>query len=74
MMADSSLRTVAGKTERVVVVGAGLAGLSAALHLAGRGRKVTVVERTAGRCRGASNLVARKNVRPCSALSVRHRR
>jgi len=47
MMADSSLRTVAGKTERVVVVGAGLAGLSAALHLAGRGRKVTVVERGA---------------------------
>jgi phytoene desaturase len=30
---------------RVVVVGAGLAGLSAALHLAGRGREVTVVER-----------------------------
>jgi phytoene desaturase len=29
----------------VVVVGAGLAGLSAALHLAGRGRAVTVVER-----------------------------
>ena len=27
------------------MVGAGLAGLSAALHLAGRGRKVTVVER-----------------------------
>src|SRR6188472_2111779 len=47
VMADSSLRTVAGKTERVVVVGAGLAGLSAALHLAGRGRKVTVVERGA---------------------------
>jgi len=47
MMADSSLRTVAGRTERVVVVGAGLAGLSAALHLAGRGRKVTVVERGA---------------------------
>ena len=47
MMADSSLRTVAGKTERVVVVGAGLAGLSAALHLAGRGRKVTVMERGA---------------------------
>jgi len=29
----------------VVVVGAGLAGLAAALHLAGRGRAVTVVER-----------------------------
>ncbi|HET8600285.1 MAG TPA: phytoene desaturase family protein [Segeticoccus sp.] len=30
---------------RVVVVGAGLAGLSAALHLAGRGCEVTVLER-----------------------------
>ncbi|MGV0837634.1 phytoene desaturase family protein [Mycolicibacterium thermoresistibile] len=39
------MRTVAGSTDRVVVVGAGLAGLSAALHLAGRGRAVTVVER-----------------------------
>jgi phytoene desaturase len=47
MMDASSLRTVAGNTERVVVVGAGLAGLSAALHLAGRGRKVIVVERGA---------------------------
>ncbi|MFP1153099.1 phytoene dehydrogenase [Mycobacterium sherrisii] len=33
--------------DRVVVVGAGFAGLSAALHLAGRGREVTVVERQA---------------------------
>ena len=33
------------RTDHVVVVGAGLAGLSAALHLAGRGRAVTVVER-----------------------------
>jgi phytoene desaturase len=32
-------------SDRVVVVGAGFAGLSAALHLAGRGRQVTVVER-----------------------------
>ncbi|HEY1840087.1 MAG TPA: phytoene desaturase family protein [Mycobacterium sp.] len=39
------MRTVAGPTSRVVVVGAGLAGLCAALHLAGRGREVTVVER-----------------------------
>jgi phytoene desaturase len=39
------MRTVGGDTERVVVVGAGLAGLSAALQLAGRGRAVTVVER-----------------------------
>lgn len=39
------MRTVAGNTDHVVVVGAGLAGLAAALHLAGRGRQVTVVER-----------------------------
>jgi phytoene desaturase len=38
-------RTVRGRGDHVVVVGAGLAGLSAALHLAGRGRAVTVVER-----------------------------
>lgn len=41
------IRTVEGRTDHVVVVGAGLAGLSAALHLAGRGRQVTVVERHA---------------------------
>lgn len=39
------IRTVGGRTDHIVVVGAGLAGLSAALHLAGRGRQVTVVER-----------------------------
>lgn len=39
------MRTVAGRTDHVVVVGAGLAGLSAALHLLGAGRRVTVVER-----------------------------
>lgn len=39
------MRTVPGATDHVVVVGAGLSGLSAALHLAGRGRSVTVVER-----------------------------
>src|ERR1700744_3135096 len=39
------MRTIAGPTPGVVVVGAGLAGLSVALHLAGRGRDVTVVER-----------------------------
>lgn len=39
------MRTLSGPTEKVVVVGAGFAGLSAALHLAGRGRDVTVVER-----------------------------
>lgn len=41
------MRTVAGRTDHVVVVGAGLAGLSAALHLLGAGRRVTVVERDA---------------------------
>ncbi|MDQ1665933.1 MAG: phytoene desaturase [Actinomycetota bacterium] len=39
------MRTVTGPTDHVVVVGAGLAGLSAALRLAGAGRAVTVVER-----------------------------
>ncbi|WP_031075127.1 phytoene desaturase family protein [Streptomyces sp. NRRL S-118] len=41
------MRTVPGRTDHVVVVGAGLAGLSAALHLLGAGRHVTVVERHA---------------------------
>jgi len=41
------MRTVSGASGEVVVVGAGLAGLAAALHLAGRGRAVTVVERDA---------------------------
>ncbi len=36
---------VKGPTEHVVIVGAGLGGLSAALHLVGAGRKVTVLER-----------------------------
>jgi phytoene desaturase len=39
------MRTTTGPTDRVVVVGAGLAGLAAALHLAGRGRTVTLLER-----------------------------
>ena len=46
-------RTVNGRTDKVVVVGAGLGGLSAALHLAGAGREVVVVERATvpgGRC------------------------
>jgi len=36
---------VKGATDHVVIVGAGLAGLSAALRLAGAGRKITVIER-----------------------------
>ncbi|MHB1612929.1 MAG: phytoene desaturase family protein [Actinomycetes bacterium] len=39
------MRTVTGPTQRIVVVGAGLGGLSAALRLAGAGREVTVLER-----------------------------
>ena len=39
------MRTVKGPTDHVVVVGAGLAGLSAAMRLAGAGRRVTVLER-----------------------------
>jgi phytoene desaturase len=39
------VRTVTGRTDQVVVVGAGLGGLACALHLAGSGRQVTVVER-----------------------------
>ncbi|GLY80683.1 FAD-dependent oxidoreductase [Actinoallomurus iriomotensis] len=41
------MRIVAGPTDHVVVVGAGLSGLAAALHLCGRGRSVTVLERAA---------------------------
>jgi phytoene desaturase len=39
------MRTVTGRTDRVVVVGAGLGGLACALHLAGAGREVTLLER-----------------------------
>ncbi|MDO0929057.1 phytoene desaturase family protein [Streptomyces sp. TG1A-8] len=40
-------RSLPGPSDHVVVVGAGLSGLSAALHLLGAGRRVTVVEREA---------------------------
>ncbi|MFI7290612.1 phytoene desaturase [Streptomyces anulatus] len=40
--------TVKGPVDHVVVVGAGLAGLAATLHLLGAGRSVTVVERDGG--------------------------
>lgn len=39
------MRTVRGRADRVVIVGAGLGGLACALHLAGSGRQVTVLER-----------------------------
>lgn len=39
------MRKIKGKSDEVVIVGAGLAGLSAALHLAGSGRSVTILER-----------------------------
>ncbi|MFJ8142903.1 phytoene desaturase [Streptomyces sp. NPDC096013] len=40
-------KKIPGPTDHVVVVGSGLSGLSAALHLLGAGRRVTVVEREA---------------------------
>jgi phytoene desaturase len=49
------MRQLAGPTDHVVVVGAGLAGLSATLHLLGAGRRVTVLEaapRVGGRAGG----------------------
>src|SRR5439155_2503887 len=41
----TSMRTVTGPTDRVVVVGAGLGGLACAIRLAAAGREVTVLER-----------------------------
>src|SRR4051812_6239706 len=42
---EASMRKVTGRTDRVVIVGAGFAGLACALHLAATGREVTVLER-----------------------------
>ena len=47
-LGSTRVRRVPEPTDRVVVVGAGLGGLSAALRLVGAGRSVTVVERAPG--------------------------
>ena len=39
-------RRVSGRTDRVIIIGAGLGGLSAALRLSAAGRDVTVLERS----------------------------
>src|SRR5438045_8447671 len=52
------VRTVPGPTDRVVVVGAGLGGLSTALHLAGAGREVTVLVRLPYPCGRAGCIAA----------------
>jgi phytoene desaturase len=48
------MRQVAGRTDHVIIVGAGLAGLAATLHIIGTGRRVTVIEQSAlpGGCAG----------------------
>ncbi len=52
------MRTVTGDTEHVVVIGAGLGGLSATLRLLAAGRRVTLLERepVVGGCAGSLEL------------------
>lgn len=52
------MRKVTGRSDRVVIVGAGLGGLACALRLAAAGRDVTVLEREAipGGCAGRLSL------------------
>ena len=47
------MKQIKGPSDHVLIVGAGLAGLSAAMHLAGAGRRVTILEKNSypgGRC------------------------
>ena len=60
------MRKVKGKTDRVVVVGAGLAGLSCALRLAGAGREVIVIEREA--VPGGRNGLMKKDLGSASTM------
>ena len=39
------VKRIKGPSDHIVIVGAGLAGLSTALRLAGAGRRVTILEK-----------------------------